>query len=86
MRECATVCPSWGWAGILELVPPPHTCMARRMSPSLDKMSCDSVGPSQVTLSASAMKRSRPTIDSWGSGLNRNLAHRDAMGGISREM
>jgi hypothetical protein len=60
--------------------------IARRMSPSDARISSASVASSHWTPSSAAMCCSRPIIAASGSGLKRNLAQREAMGGMSREM
>ena len=56
------------------------------MSPSDCTISSRSVSGGQLIPSLLQMCVSRPIIASSGSGLKRNLAQRDAIGGMSRVM
>ena len=60
--------------------------IARRMSPSDCVISSARTASDVPTPSSRATCASRPTIASPGSGLKRNLAQRDAIGGMIREM
>ena len=54
-------------------------------APSETRMSSRKVGSSMATPSAEAMAERRSTIEACGRGLKRNLAQREAIGGMRRE-